>query len=154
MDILKTKKYFFALGGLIFIPIFLLILKSAIKPSLNTSFQTAPTPTPVVEKKNPTPTSTQQEQNNLQTQSDINFSKKQKAIYDNYPWYGSLPISGGNYFVYFDIDTKKLVAKIYPKKGPGEASEVDALETQIKSKLTALGVNLNTYKIDWQVFPK
>lgn len=91
-----------------------------------------------------------------QTEADRNFAEWQKNIYKNYPWYDSFPIRTTNYFVYFDIEKKGFIAKLYPKTdSPISINEQTVgLKNEILEKLKNLNIDTTKYTIHWDIVPK
>lgn len=110
----------------------------------------APTPTAVQVIISPKISSPLSNDSIKQIQADKNFSKEVDRIYKKYPWYGQFPIQTDNYFVYFDIEKGLFVAKIYDLSNNLTTSQVDAIKTTIQTRLSALGVDLSQYKIEWK----
>lgn len=96
------------------------------------------------------------EQAKIQTKADENFSKQWADVYKNYPWYKQLPISGNGYFVFFDINKKAIVAKLYPKKNTTISleSQNENLKHEVETALTRIGVNLTNFAPQWIVTPE
>ncbi|QQG40738.1 MAG: hypothetical protein HYV37_00185 [Candidatus Levyibacteriota bacterium] len=92
----------------------------------------------------------------LQTEGDKKFSDWQKDINKNYPWYNNFPLQEDNYFVYFDLDEKKFVGKIYPKKDTATSinQQVDAYKKVILFQLKKLGIDTTIYQFNWVVTPE
>lgn len=90
-----------------------------------------------------------EDQVKIQSQADKNFGDWQLQVITNYPWYKQLPLQTESYFVYFDLDTKTLFAKIY--SNPSDESRIIIIKNEVSSRLTALGVDLTTFPIEWKV---
>ncbi len=103
-----------------------------------------------------TPTVAVQSQDELlkaQTASDKQFGDWQKKLYDTYPWYDKLPLQTDRYFVYFNPDKKKFIAKLYPdtKQLTPLYEQLNALKTEIRAKLQEFGIPFKEEDIDWIV---
>ena len=61
------------------------------------------------------PTLSQKDQIKTQQQSDVDTGHLKAESEKLYPWQDKLPIKTIEYFVYFDEDKKKFIAKIYLK---------------------------------------
>lgn len=97
------------------------------------------------DKKNLVPSQSFQQQMQFQTQADYNFGQWQQDIYTKYPWYNKLPLASDNYFVYFDVNEKKFIGKIY-----ASPDQTQFFMNQVNFELTSLGINLNQFPIQWQ----
>lgn len=97
----------------------------------------------------PTITSTpvQLTQGAQQSQADQNYGNAQSQVLQNYPWYNSLPLQNNNYYVYFDLQTKTMIAKLYTN----DPTEDSQLKNTITTQLESLGVNLSVYPITWDI---
>lgn len=88
----------------------------------------------------------------LQGQADKNFNQQLQNTAQQYPWFSQLPLQTDNYFVYFDLNKKQFIARIY--NGPSlTQTQLTATKNEIQSKLSSLGVNLNNFTVDWQLVP-
>lgn len=76
-------------------------------------------------------------------ESDQNWGNKSQEINSNYPWLDQFPLITDEYFVYFNLDKKTFVAKIY-------SQEVEATKTKITSELTQKGIDITKYSIEWK----
>lgn len=88
-----------------------------------------------------------------QAKADKSFGEWDKNNAQNYPWYNQLPIQASTYFVYFDLDNKKFIAKLYPTSSTPTDTEITALKNEVQTKLISLGVPLNDYFINWSIIP-
>lgn len=104
----------------------------------------------------PTPTLTIPQQQESQTQADKNYGAWQKGVDTSYPWYNNLPLQTPNYFVYFDLDTKKFVARLYPSQSSPTSvdTQVAGMKSEITAKLQGLGIDTSKFELDWQVTPE
>lgn len=86
-----------------------------------------------------------------QSQSDKNFGNWQQNIITNYPWYNKLPISTNSYFVYFDLNKKQIVARIYldPNSSLSADDQIKQYQPTIESELQNIGVDLNKFPVQW-----
>lgn len=111
-----------------------------------------PTPQPTIteiQKISPTQ-SVQTFPTSPQEQSDKVFSNEMKKIQTIYPWYNKLPIINPNYFVYFDVEKKQLIAKIYSKSNNLSADQVSNIKNEITTKLLGLEIPVDQFPIAWQ----
>ena len=112
----------------------------SVSPPVVTPWPTAnPSQTPLV------PTDIQKQQN-----ADANFGNELQKIQKSYPWYNNLPLMDTNYFVYFDLGKKQLVAKIYSKSNNLSVQQVEEIKTSIISKLIELRIPTDQYPVVWQ----
>jgi len=92
----------------------------------------------------------------MQEISDQNYTKWQKINDSNYPWYNNLPLQTDNYFVYFDLDKKIFIGKLYPKQSSSISidSQTASMKTEINLTLIKLGIDTTKYSFDWQITPE
>lgn len=93
---------------------------------------------------------TQDEQIQLQAEADRNFAQAQKEILENYPWFLKLPILTDQYFVYFDLEKKIFVAKLYIG---GNKSLVEPLKKEVLAALESCDIDTSIYQISWVESP-
>lgn len=161
-----TKYLFFALLFAIFIllVIFLFPLIANLgktKPIPSPSpILTAPSvlPTPV-----PTSISTASpsgipltDQIKIQSEADRDFAEKTKQINILYPWLDKLPIQTPNYYVYFDVNQKQFIAKLYPSSTSTTPidQQVNSFKSEITTKLQSLIPDYTQYNIKWDIIPE
>ncbi|OGK23683.1 hypothetical protein A3A46_02000 [Candidatus Roizmanbacteria bacterium RIFCSPLOWO2_01_FULL_37_13] len=89
------------------------------------------------------PTLTQDEKEQLE--SDKEFGRWTKEIYDTYPWYDKLPLRTQKYFVYYDIYERKFIADIYL------SGQQDAIKNEVLTQLKNIGINTNQYEVVWVI---
>lgn len=87
-----------------------------------------------------------EDQMELQTQADKEFAEEEKKIFETFPWYSQLPILTDRYFLYFDIETKTFIGKLYLRgnQGLAETYKQEALKT-----LQSLKIDIAPYEIKW-----
>lgn len=92
-----------------------------------------------------------EEQIKLQNEADKSTANFEQDLRKKYPWYTQLPIGvKDTYFVYFDKTTEKLVGKIYASK-TSDPNQQEQLKQQIITRLQGIGINTNTYVVNWQI---
>lgn len=145
---MKFKKIFIVLlttSGL-FALIMLLLSLSVKKNTPTQPTMVAPTKSPLL-----FPTNIPfQTGNQNQEESDYNFAQELMRMRKQYPWYSSLPLISTNYFAYFDLDKKVVLAKIYSKSENLSEEQLKITKTEILSRLTSLGINFKDYPVVWQ----
>lgn len=151
LDTLKRYKIFFfvLLVIVLIVPTLILFFLSIQTPSSQPSPEPI-TPFPTVFPTEPlpnslTPTLTFEEQTEVQSVADRDYADWQKNVTDTYPWYNNLPLQTSTYFVYFDLDKKSFIAKLYPSGNQTEA----VLKAEILERLEALTIDTNQYPIEW-----
>lgn len=87
------------------------------------------------------PTLTQDEKEQLE--SDKEFGRWTKEIYDTYPWYDKLPLKTQRYFVYYDIYEKKFIADIYL------SGEQNTIKNEVLTELKNIGIDIDQYPVVW-----
>jgi hypothetical protein len=99
---------------------------------------------------------TQQDQMKEQQQADNNYKAWEKQTYTTYPWLDNLPLQKDTYFVYFSLDKKAFIAKIYPKSSSSlsQDQQISTIETEIQENLTNIGIDINLYKFNWEINPE
>lgn len=97
-----------------------------------------------------------EDQAKAQAEADRNAGLKQEEISRNYPWLDKLPIQTQNYFVYFDQDSKTVVAKLYPKKASNQSveSQISQMKIEIQNSLKNISLDLAKYNVEWRVTEK
>lgn len=85
----------------------------------------------------------------LQSYSDKEVADKTKAIDDAYPWIDKLPLQTEAYFVYFDVEKKSFIAKLYTDQTNSEES----LREDVIVALESNGVPHGSYPIEWTITP-
>lgn len=84
----------------------------------------------------------------LQTVADKNRVDTSEKIEASYPWINELPLSGQDYFIYFDIKEKKFFGIIYSSANPEAAKQIAYAE------LRKLGVTPSQYQFSWEIKPR
>ncbi len=84
-----------------------------------------------------------------QAEADKDFGEWVDSIYTNYPWYDKLPLMTDNYFVYFDLDQKKFISKIYTQGQSTPQEEIQKYQGEIISRLESLGIKTAEFQIEW-----
>lgn len=129
---------------LLFIPILLfisgLLSKNNVYTSTKISQKTVITPTPVLTEL--------QQAINAQKNVDVEHTSWQDGIKNNYPWMRKLPMTSAKYFVYFDINKKVFIGKLYPQAG----DSIDALKAEVIKKLKdTKQVPTDAYEFEWVI---
>lgn len=139
----------------------LIVFGTAIYLSLSSQSKKT-VPNPVIQQ-SPSPTTNQSQQSptteeQIKTQSaaDQDFAQKAKQVQQSYPWYNQLPFQNTDYFVYFNLDSKEFIARLYPKQSASQSidEQVNNFKAEITSRLTVIGVDVNQYTINWEVNPE
>ncbi len=105
----------------------------------------------------PPPSMSTQDQIKAQEQADRNYAETTKQIDTQYPWLDKLPLQVPNtYYVYFDINQKQFIAKLYPKASSSIPvdQQVENFKKEIQSKLLNLIPNYTNYPISWDIKPQ
>lgn len=137
----------------------LLLLIIAFSPLLTNlgKSKIVPTPLPIISI-SPIPSTSQgiAPIQNHQAQADRNFAAKSKEIQDLYPWLDKLPIQTQNYFVYFDVNEKQFIAKLYPSSSSNLTVEqqVEGFKNEVKTKLQSNIPDYSKYNIRWDIKTK
>ncbi len=92
------------------------------------------------------PTLSLNDQIKTQQQSDVNTGRLKESSEKMYPWQERLPIKTTEYFIYFDEDQQKFIAKIYLKN-----RSIDVVKKEIVAELQQQGFPSNMYPIEWMV---
>ncbi|GEM_PF-3286924 len=95
------------------------------------------------------------DQERAQAEADLNFAKNAEDITRDYPWRENLPLQTEDYFVYFDIEKKVFIGKIYLNGEQADSAEnkIGLLKKQILAGLEALGIDLSSYRFIWKTIP-
>lgn len=91
-----------------------------------------------------------------QEEGDKYDAEFNKAIYTTFPWFDQFPLQEKNYFVYYDVEHKKLVGKLYPQKNASSSvdAQVNKMKSEIEARVRKIGVDSNQFNIEWQVNPE
>jgi hypothetical protein len=91
-----------------------------------------------------------------QEEGDKYDAEFNKAIYTTFPWFDQFPLQEKNYFVYYDVENKKLVGKLYPQKKASSSvdAQVNKMKSEIEARVKKIGVDSNQFNIEWQVNPE
>lgn len=91
-----------------------------------------------------------------QTISDENFSSWVSSVRKTYPWYKNLPLQSSEYFVYFDLEKKVFIAKLYPSKSSTVSidEQIKIIKEHVLVSLATMGINVNLYQLEWIVNPE
>lgn len=97
-----------------------------------------------------------EDQIKTQAEADKNYGEWEKNVLKNYPWYNQLPLQADNYFVYFDLDKKIFIGKLYPKKSSNLSIEtqVNTFKNEIITQLKTLGVDIAKFSFQWLTNPE
>ncbi len=149
-----NKAYTFLVLALFFVACLILVVGYTIFAfSPQKSAETTPPPTPIIQKQKPTLNPTQVQQ--LQTAADRNYAQHQKELDETYPWLNQLPLSGDNYFVYFDVAKKQFIGKLYPKTSLGSVDDqVVTLKNQVLEALKTQNIPYDQYQFSWVITPE
>lgn len=149
--------------GLAFVLIIIIIVVNIVSRSRNTlpsgvnptiTPRSAETPTPVVNLSKPTspftfidpsvtPT-TLNEDIAIQLKADYEYAHEAESIERAFPWLTDLPLDEEEYFVYFNFNENRFVARIYdPEKESG-------LQAEIYSRLKIMDIPVDDYQIEWR----
>jgi len=156
---IKGKKFVFIAGALVLLLIILMIFSSWPKIQSETGSPTnqiAPAPEQV-DFLADTGSSTTGEQSEAvkqaiaeQMQADQEYASWQENNQTNYPWLRKLPLTAENYFVYFDLNKKTFIGRLYPKTD----ENIEDLKAGIVQKLKAdEEIPVENFNLDWQVNP-
>ena len=86
-----------------------------------------------------------------QTKVDQEYASWEKDISDNYPWRKKLPLTSENYYVYFDLNNKVFIGRLYTTAG----DDVEQLKADILKILKVdEEIPIENFKFEWMVFPK
>ena len=111
-----------------------------------------PTITPFVAQGTPAPTAT------VELQKAIDEAKNSAAEYDTwqvtnltaYPWLRKFPLASEKYYIYFDLNKKTFIGRLYPKSG----DTTDQIKAQIMADFKAKSIPVDTFPFEWVVNPK
>lgn len=137
----NTKIILAVLGIVLVILIIVLNIYSAKKAQEAQNAGVTPTPTLGLY-----PTLSLKDQVKTQQQSDVDTGHLKAETDKQYPWLDKLPLETTEYFIYFDEDKKKFIAKIYLKN-----RTVEVVKNEVVAELQQQEFPLNTYPIEWIV---
>lgn len=108
-----------------------------------------PSPTTSVRLPSPIPIISTEDQIKAQSEADLNFGKWAQDVNRNYPWYNQLPIQTEKYYVYFDLDLKKFIGRLY-----ANGQQAENLKTEVMRRLSELGIDTSKYEFQWEIVPQ
>lgn len=116
----------------------------------------SPQPVLTVPSASPTPipsTLSTEEQIKLQEQADRDFAEQSKKINETYLWLNKLPLQSQRYYVYFDVEEKQFIAKLYPSSVSSNSvdQQIEDMKTEIKANLKELTPDYEKYTIRWDI---
>ncbi len=117
-----------------------------------------PTPPEAVQMFSPTPKIssrpelTREEVLKNQSEADKNYASWQQDVVTNYPWYTKLPIERNDYYVYFNLNKKEFIARLYinSKSQIPIDQQITSFKDSVLNDLITIGVDTNSYKINWE----
>ena len=99
----------------------------------------------------PTPSAELQAAIAKQMQVDEEYSNWEQNVKDNYPWRKKLPLTSEKYYVYFDLNKKVFIGRLYPTAG----DNLDQMKTDILRQLKEnKGVPIETFQFEWTILAK
>ena len=114
----------------------------SVQPLSETGSSTGPSPTPSVEL---------QKAIAQQMQVDEEYSNWEQNVKDNYPWRKKMPLTSEKYYVYFDLNKKVFIGRLYPTAG----DNLDQMKTDILRQLKEnKGVPIETFQFEWTILAK
>jgi len=85
-----------------------------------------------------------------QLKVDQDYASWQKEISDIYPWRKKLPLTSEKYYVYFDLEKKIFIGRIYPNSG----DDVEQIKSEVLQRLKEeKGIPTDNYTFSWNIFP-
>lgn len=88
---------------------------------------------------------------NSQKAVDDEYAGLQLEVKQNYPWLRKLPLASQRYFVYFDIDKKTFIGKLYLSK----SDDGQKLKTELVNRLrNVLEIPVENFLFEWIVIPQ
>lgn len=157
-NFLKSKS-FYVLVGILIIFLFVLILLSS-KPKTQPLPEPQPLPLQSVQPLSqtdsttvPSPAQSVELQKAIaeQMQVDQEYSNWEQNVKDNYPWRKKLPLTSDKYYVYFDLNKKVFIGRLYPSAGDNlDQMKADILRLLKEDK----GVPIETFQFEWTILAK
>ena len=149
------KKKWIIGGGVLIVVLFILIsltLQSNSSKDNNVDIQPTISIQPTeYQGSHPTYSPEVQQAVDKQVQADQEYSAIQKNLHDDYPWLRKFPLTSEKYFVYFDLDKKTFIGRLYPTA----TDNVEQIKIEITNELkNNLKVATENYQFQWTVFPK
>ena len=114
----------------------------SVQPLSETGSSTGPSPTPSVEL---------QKAIAEQMQVDEEYSNWEQNVKDNYPWRKKMPLTSEKYYVYFDLNRKVFIGRLYSSAG----DNLDQIKAVILRQLKEdKGVPIETFQFEWTILAK
>lgn len=91
-----------------------------------------------------------------QAQGDRENAAYIAAIYKTFPQFDKYPLKAQNYFVFYDVDHKRIVGKIYPQRNisTSVAAQVSVMKKEIEARVKQTGVDTKQFPIVWLIIPE
>lgn len=154
-NFLSSKKFYILVGVIIVILLILISLSTKSRTQSLTGVQPTQSIQPLdssdsVSNSNNSQSTTQSEELKQaivsQKKADQEYAGWEKSVMDKYPWRKKLPLTSEKYFVFFDINNKVFIARLYPKQG----DDIEQLKSEILKELKeGKGIPVDNYKIEW-----
>lgn len=126
----------------------------SVSPGVTGQIGTSPAPSSIqtTQASAPTPTIS------VELQKAIDEAKSSAAEYDkgledtlvDYPWIRKLPLGNERYYIYFDLDKKVFIGKLYLREG----EDSEALKMDVINHMIARDVPHDMYRIEWVVLSR
>ena len=85
-----------------------------------------------------------------QMQADQEYAQWQQTNETSYPWLRKLPLTSDKYFVYFDLNRKAFVGRLYVKP----EDDLEKLKSDILNILKVdEEIPVENFQVEWQVNP-
>jgi hypothetical protein len=152
-DLFRNKKILLIAGVVLFVIIALLsaVLLSGAKDVDTTTTNTSKSPTPTIQPIVPTMSPEEAQALKEQMAADAAYADAERATRSEFPWIDNLPLRGGKYFVYFDLQKKIFVGLLYPTGN----DDVEVMKLQVLNELKQRKkVPVEKYPIEWTVTPE
>lgn len=85
-----------------------------------------------------------------QTKVDQEYAGWEQNIIDNYPWRKKLPLTSEKYYVYFDLNQKVFIGRLYLQPGDDEVQMKADILKQLKE---VKEIPIENFKFEWVVNP-
>ena len=155
-EFFKGRKFAVVAGVLVVFLIILMVFSAGSK----TTPTSVPQPTPEIQQPKPSDFfSTSQESQSPevqkaiaeQTKVDQEYAGWEKSVSDSYPWRKKLPLTAEKYYVYFDLNNKVFIGRLYTTAG----DDVEKIKSDILKILKVdEEIPIENFKFEWNVFPK
>lgn len=158
-----TSKKFLIIGGILVVILIILISLATVSKKPTTTAINQPTQ-PAEQVQIPQSGSIPENTNSTESQSpevqkaiaeqqkvDQEYSDWEQSVKDSYPWRKKMPLTSEKYYVYFDLNSKVFIGRLYLTPEDNDVQIKADILRQLKEDKQ---IPIENFKFEWQVFAK